>query len=42
VNADWKTYRVSVDFLEQETGYDLLSNVPVNIQSIIEAQVDTL
>jgi endonuclease G, mitochondrial len=38
----WDSYRVSVDTLEQLTGYDFLSNVPVNIQKIIEAKVDTL
>jgi len=37
---DWKTYRVSVDQVEALTGYDFLSNVPVNIQAVIESQVD--
>jgi endonuclease G len=37
---DWKTYRVSVDQVESLTGYDFFSNVPANIQSIIEARVD--
>jgi endonuclease G, mitochondrial len=36
----WKNYRVSVDDLEMLTGYDFLSNVSVDIQSIIEARVD--
>ena len=40
VNADWKTYRNSVDFIEQETGYDLLSNVTTGIQNIIESRID--
>jgi endonuclease G len=37
---DWKTYRVSVDQVESLTGYDFFSNVPVSIQSVIEALVD--
>jgi endonuclease G len=37
---DWKSYRVSVDQIETLTGYDFFSNVPVDIQSIIESRVD--
>lgn len=37
---DWKIYRVSVDQVESLTGYDFFSNVPVSIQSVIEATVD--
>ena len=40
VNSDWKTYRNSVDFIEQETGYEILSNVPSGIQNIIESRID--
>jgi endonuclease G len=40
VNADWKTYRNSVDFIEQETGYEILSNVPTGIQNSIESRID--
>jgi endonuclease G len=40
VNADWRTYRNSVDFIEQETGYELLSNVATGIQNTIESRVD--
>jgi endonuclease G len=36
----WKNYRVSVDELERLTGYDFLSNVSVEIQSIIEGRAD--
>jgi endonuclease G, mitochondrial len=36
----WGNYRVSVDSIEKITGYDFLSNVPVNIQKVIEAKVD--
>ena len=37
VGADsWKKYRVSVDDIEALTGFDFLSNVPTEIQAIIE------
>jgi endonuclease G len=36
----WQSYRVSVDQIEQLTGYDFFSNVPVATQSVIEARVD--
>jgi endonuclease G len=41
-SADWKTYRVSVDVIESQTGYDLLSNLPASVQQVIEARVDNL
>ena len=36
----WKKYMVSVDELEELTGYDFLSNISSDIQVIIEARVD--
>ena len=36
----WKKYRVSVDELEALTGFDFLSNVPTDIQAVIEGIVD--
>ena len=36
----WSAYRVSVDEIERQTGYDLLSNVPVTIQQVIEVRTD--
>jgi endonuclease G len=39
---NWQQYRVSVDQVEQLTGYDFFSNVPSSIQSVIESVVDTL
>lgn len=36
----WSQYRVSVDEIESRTGLDLLSNVPANIQSSLEAATD--
>ncbi len=40
--ADWRSYRVSVDTLEQRTGYDFMSLVPTATQAVIEARVDNL
>ena len=39
---DWRPYRVKVDDIEAITGYNYLSNVPVAIQNVIEATVDTV
>ncbi|MDQ1613176.1 MAG: endonuclease mitochondrial [Pyrinomonadaceae bacterium] len=36
----WQQYRVSVDEVEQLTGYDFFSNVPSSIQAVIESVVD--
>lgn len=38
--TDWKDYRVSVDQVEKETGYDFFSNLPKSIQKQIESRVD--
>ncbi len=38
----WTSYRVSVDYIESQTGYDFLSNVSTTIQDVIEAKVDNL
>jgi endonuclease G, mitochondrial len=40
--ADWKTFRVSTDYVEANTGYDFFSNVSTTIQSVIESRVDNL
>ncbi|PJJ60045.1 DNA/RNA non-specific endonuclease [Hymenobacter chitinivorans] len=40
VSADWSQYRVSVDAIENATGLDLLSKLPVEVQARLEAQVD--
>lgn len=37
---DWREFRVSVDAIEQETGYDFLSNVPTPVQDALEKRVD--
>ncbi|MBC1236983.1 MULTISPECIES: DNA/RNA non-specific endonuclease [Nostoc] len=41
-NVDWRNYRVSVDSIETNTGYNLLSNVSTSVQNTIEARVDNL
>ena len=38
-STDWQEYLTSIDAIEQATGYDLLSNVPEDIQAEIEAGV---
>ena len=40
--ADWRSFRVSVDQIEALTGQNLLSDVDPAVQSVIEARVDTL
>jgi DNA/RNA endonuclease G (NUC1) len=40
INADWRSFLVSVDDVEALTGYDFFSNVPEAIQSVIEANRD--
>jgi endonuclease G len=42
ISNDWRLYRTSVDFIEQETGYNILSNVSNAVQTVIEARVDNL
>lgn len=36
-NADWTTYKVTVDSVEALTGYDLLSLLPDNIEKAVES-----
>jgi endonuclease G, mitochondrial len=40
ISSNWKTYRTSIDAIENATGYDLLSNVPASVQQVLEATVD--
>jgi endonuclease G, mitochondrial len=37
---DWRWYRTTVDQIEYDTGYDLLSNVAPEIQAVLEAGID--
>ncbi|KAA9339585.1 DNA/RNA non-specific endonuclease [Hymenobacter busanensis] len=41
IDPDWARYRVSVDAIENATGYDLLSKLPVEVQAQLEAKVDS-
>ncbi|MDP4210459.1 MAG: DNA/RNA non-specific endonuclease [Bacteroidota bacterium] len=36
----WQNYRVSVDSIEHLSGFNFLSNIPENIQKVIESKVD--
>lgn len=41
-NGDWKQYRVTVRDIEKATGYNLLSNLPQNVQDAVETKKDNL
>ena len=41
ISADWHSFRVSVDAIEAQTGYDFLSDVDPAVQAVVEARVDT-
>jgi endonuclease G, mitochondrial len=38
----WQSYRVSIDEVEQATGFNFFSDIPENIQAAIESKVDNL
>lgn len=38
---NWKTFRVSVKQVERKTGLNFLSNVPPQVQQVIESKVDS-
>lgn len=40
IKPEWRNYRVSVDAIESQTGYNILSSLPESIQSLIESKVD--
>ncbi len=40
VSSNWRSYRTSVNAIEQATGYDLLSNLSENLQTLLEDKVD--
>ncbi|GEO07341.1 sugar-non-specific nuclease NucA-like protein [Adhaeribacter aerolatus] len=39
-NPDWSTYLTTVDVIEAATSYDLLSDLPDEIEQVLEAKVD--
>lgn len=42
VVSDWTQYKTTVDDIEAMTGYDFFSEVPDNIEAVIESQVDAI
>ena len=42
IATSWKNFRVSVDDIEAATGYDLLTNLPAAVQTVVESRVDNL
>lgn len=41
-NADWQVYRTTVRQIEQNSGYNLFSNLPQNVQDALENKVDNI
>lgn len=41
LTSNWKNYRTSVDAIETATGYNLISRLPVSLQAVLEARVDS-
>lgn len=41
-NADWQVYRTTVRKIEQNTGYNLLSTLPQNVQDALETKTDNV
>lgn len=41
VSSSWGSYRISVDALENLTGFDFFDQIPVSLQNTLENQVDT-
>jgi endonuclease G len=42
LNADWQIYRTTTRAIEQSTGYNLLSNLPQNVQDALETKIDNI
>ncbi len=40
--SDWRTYRVSVDEIEEATGFDFMSVISGDLQDVLESRVDNL
>ena len=38
-NVDWHTYLVSVDAIEELTGYDLLAELPDAVETLVEGEI---
>ncbi|MCU1287781.1 MAG: non-specific endonuclease [Acidobacteria bacterium] len=42
LRADWQVYRTTVRRIEQNTGYNLFSNLPQNVQDALETKTDNI
>lgn len=42
ISGNWKNFRTSVDAIEAATGYDILSNLPPPVETVLETKVDSL
>jgi endonuclease G, mitochondrial len=42
LSADWQVYRTSVRQIEQNTGLNLLSSLPQNVQEALETKIDNI
>lgn len=40
-NDNWKTFRVSIDYVESKTGYNFYSKIPDSVERAIEGQTDS-
>ena len=40
ISTNWRDFRVSVDYVENLTGFDFFSNVPDSIENVIESTID--
>ena len=40
VSTSWGSYRTTVDYIESQTGFDFLSNIPATVQAAIESKID--
>lgn len=40
MHDDWKTFRVSIDYVESKTGFNFFSNIADNIEKVIEQRTD--
>lgn len=39
VTNSWRSYRVSIDEIEQKTGYDFFADLPVSVQASLESKI---
>ncbi|MDX1958974.1 MAG: DNA/RNA non-specific endonuclease [Leptospiraceae bacterium] len=42
IEKDWKRYRVSIDSIEEKTGFDFFKHLPKTLETEIESKVDDL